>query len=411
MQKSWPHASGDAQRRLDAVADAARRWCDADFPARVRTAQAIAQRTGYSEPVVDYALDQLFEGLSRSALTAAIVAELGSLDALDGFVARPGRPDGFALPVGRVIVVASDTTIGVALPPAVYALCANCDVVVRDRFDALVHAFAATLAEEDSEVAARLQTLRAAAHDDPDWIAQLRTADAVVAFGGSEALRAQRVHLAPEARFIGFGHRTSATYVPREALADESCARALGAEVASDALLYDGEGCLSSHSLFVERGGALGIEAFAALVADACERAEIDFPPGRFTPPASMIAYRDAARFRTALGSGGVVYRGAYLLALEPPRNEPPPLLPRTLALYAVDGPQEFANFVAAHALPLEAVAVPALPPREDVAAAILASGAARFARTGQLQTPSFAGEHGGTQRIAPFVRWVTRDA
>ncbi len=375
----------------------------------MRTTAEIARRTSYTEPVVDYALDRLFGALTEDALQAAIAGELGSLAALDGFVPRAGRADGYAAPVGRVALVASDTTIGVALPAAMFALCAKCNVAVRDRSDALCAAFAETLAVEHAAFADALRVHPAAGHDDPDWLALLTRAGAVVAFGGDEALRAIRCALPAQTRFIAYGHRTSLGYVAREALAGDPAEIAGGA--ARDALLYDGEGCMSLHALFVERGGAIAPEAFAAVVARALERAGVEFPAHDARPAPAVAGYRDAALFRSALGKGGTytVPGAPHLLVVEPPRDEPPPLLPRTLALYAVDGPGEMLAFVRLHGLPLEAVAVADPAGRRDVADALVASGAVRFARFGALQAPSPAGEHGGVGVIAPFVRWVTR--
>jgi acyl-CoA reductase LuxC len=402
-----------ARRICAALGAAAERWSNADFPPRVRATAALMARTGYTEPVIDYALDRLFEGMTERALRAAIDGELGSLDALDGFVAREGRPDAFARGVERVAIVASDTTIGIALPATAFALCAKCAVTVRDRSDALLAAFAETLAQEREEFAAALRVHAGVERDDPAWRASLERADVVVAYGGDAAMRELRAAAGPEARFVAYGHRTSAAYVEAGALRDDAAARDLAVAIARDALLYDGEGCLSAHAVFVERGAATGVEAFAEALAAACAAAAVEFPRGAGAPHGATVAYRDAARFRVALGNGGVEWGddGAYLLAVDPPRDEPPPLLPRALALYAVDGPEEFAAFVRRHALPLEAVAV-ADPARAaaGVVAAIVASGAARIARAGTLQAPSLAGEHGGIGRIAPFVRWIVRD-
>jgi len=361
--------------------------------------------------MVEFALDRLFEGLNRSALRASIEGELGSLAALDGFVRRAGRPDGFACAVGRVVIVASDTTIGVALPPAVFALCAKCDVALRDRNDGLAAAFATTLAEECSE--ARLRVLEPTAHEDAAWLKELEAADAVVVFGSDSALRDIRLHTPPQARFVAFGHRTSVAYIERDALRAEQDLQALCDGIARDSLLYDGEGCLSAHAVFCERDASVSVERFAALLADALERATVEFPSGRLTVAGGVLAYRDAARFRAALDQTPFAWSaaGGHLLVTDPPRDAPPPLLPRTLAVYGVDEPGEFVAFVHRHNLPLEAVALTALPGRDDVVAAVLATGAARIGRAGELQAPSFAGEHGGVGRITPFVRWVTRDA
>jgi hypothetical protein len=399
-----------ARAIVAAIASAAERWSDADFPPRVRATAEIVRRTSYTEPVVDYALDRLFGALTEGALVAAIEGELGSLAALDGFVPRAGRADGYAAPVGNVAIVASDTTIGVALPAALFALCAKCDVAVRDRSDALCVAFAETLAVENAAFADALLVRRAGDHDDPEWLALLRRSGTVVAYGGDDALRAIRSGLPGQTRFVAFGHRTSVGYVSREALAGDPAPIAEGA--ARDALLYDGEGCMSLHGLFVERGGTIAPQAFAAELARALERAAVEFPAHDARPVPAVAGYRDAALFRSALGKGGTytVRDAPHLLVVEPPRDEPPPLLPRTLALYAVDGPGEMLAFVRAHGLPLEAVAVANPAARSDVADALVACGAVRFASFGALQAPSPADEHGGVGRIVPFVRWVTRE-
>ena len=398
-----------ARAIVAALADAADRWRDADFPPRVRATARIRERTGYTEPVVDAALDRLFGALTRAALTNAICGELGSVDALDGFVARPGRADGYAAPVGRVAIVASDTTIGVALVPAAFALCAKCDVAVRDRGDALCAAFAETLAEERRECGAALATHVAAAHDDAAWLAELRAADAVVAFGGDPALRALRAAAAPQARFIAYGHRTSAGYVAREALATQDGARAVARGAAVDALLYDGDGCLSLHAIFVERGGEIGVARFAQMLSHALDEAAVEFPAAFALPPPRAASYRAGAAFRAAVGDGALFASTGrpHVAVLDPPRDEPPPLLPRTVALYGVDGPAEMLAFVRAHALPLEAVAVAV--DRADVERAAIESGAVKLAPFGSLQTPRLEDEHGGIGRIAPFVKWIVR--
>ncbi len=376
----------------------------------MRALRAIGKRTGYTEPVVEYALDRLFGALRRTALTDAIEGELGSLEALDTFVARPGRPDVTYRGLERVAIVSSDTTIGVAVAPLVFALCAGSNVEVKDRDDGLVGAFAETLAQEQPELGRRL---RAGAWDGSDPTAArafLAHADAVVAFGRTDTLAAIRAQIVPAARFLPFGHRTSVGYVTRETLGDERAVRACAEGVARDALLYDGDGCLSLHALFVERGGTIDVATFARRVAAACDAAAIEFPAGFAEPDAAVAAFRRAALFRAAQGSGEVLagVLAPHLVVVDPPFDEPPPLLRRTIALYPVDGPERAAEFVRGHGLPLEAVATD-LPLRSDVEAFALGCGASRIARFGSLQDPPLGGEHGGGGRILPFVRAIYR--
>ena len=380
----------------------------------MRTTRALIERTGYTEPVVDYALDALFEDIDERALRDAIAGELGSLEALDGFVARTGRPDVRYAGVGLAAIVSSDTTIGVALPALAFALCAGCRTIVKDRTDLLLAAFAETLAEERAELGERIEI---AVWDGADGVAsraRLGDADTVVAYGRTETLAQIRALLRPDARFVPFGHRTSAGYVARESLADEGAARAAARGAARDALLYDGEGCLSIHALFVERGAAIEPRAFARIVTAAFDEAAIEFPAGYAELDPATAAYRRAAAFRAAQGAGelfaGVV--APHLIVLDPPPSDPPPLFRRTLAIYSVDGAEDALAFVRRHGVPLEAVAFDRASfavPRADLEAFALASGASRVATLGDAQRPPLGGEHGGAGRILPFVRAIYR--
>ena len=405
-------ALGDRPVRsiVRAVADAAARWSDADFPPRVRVLDAICERTRYSLPVVEYALDRLFFALTREAIEAAICDELGSLDALDVFVAKPGRGRARALPLGRTCVISSRTTIGVAIVPAAFALCAKNHVLVKDREDRLVSAFFETLHEELDEFAG---AARAQTWDSATGAVSVESFDCIAAFGDDATLRAIRDASRVSTRCILYGSKASAGFVAREALCDAPAARALAAAAARDVVLYDTEGCLSLHALFVERGGAVAPGEFAGMLADAIERITIEFPPGPRAPEdaAAVAAARDLAAFRAASGSGAMRSDPAasYLTTLDAPADEPPPFLARTLPVRSVDSPGAALDYLRRHRVPLEALAV-AGPARDDVANVAFALGASRIAPFGELQAPPLGTFHGGRPRIAEFVRWVSMD-
>lgn len=392
-----------------AVADAAARWSDADFPPRVRLLDAIVERTGYTVPVVEYALDQLFGSLTVAAIEAVIVDELGSLDVLDRFTQRLGRPDAMARPVGNVCIISSRTTIGVAIIPAIFALCAKCDVLVKDREDGLVRAFFVSLREElDAfDDAARAQ----AWHGESD-ARDLSSYDAVVAFGKDATLQHLCELTGPRTRFIGFGTKASIGYIGRDALGDVSSAKAIAQGAARDLVLYESEGCLSLHALFVERAGAVEPHAFAQLLATALERASVEFPPGtRDARAAARLSnMRNLAAFRAA-GGGGAVFSDAqasYLAVLDPPVEEPPPFLPRALGVRSVDDPAQALAYLHQHRVPIEAVAVAGT--RADIVNMANATGANRIAAFGELQRPPLGGNHGGRPRVAEFITWVTSE-
>ncbi len=234
---------------IEALAASAQTWADPSYPPRRQCARAIEARTGYSAPVVRFALDQLFASITRHSLTATICAEIGSIDALDRFVARDGRPDGFAKAVGEVCVIASRTTVGVALLPALYALCAKCDVTVKDREDNLIAAFFRTLEEHDKSFGHAAHAEAFSSHDvQPDF---LRRFSCVVAFGNDDTLAHLRNACNADARFVGFGSRASAGYISSDAARSGTLDQLLE-NAALDAVLYETEGCMSLHMLLVE---------------------------------------------------------------------------------------------------------------------------------------------------------------
>jgi len=391
---------------VGAIAGAAARWGEAAFPPRTRARDAVGARTGYAAAAIDYAFDRLFGSLTRDAIEAVIAGELGAVDALDGFVAMPGRPPSRALPIGRVCIISSRTTIGVAIVPAIFALCARCSVLVKDREDFVASAFFATVVEH-------LETLRGAietrAWDGAGHAHALRDFDAIVAFGGDSTLDEIGGRLLPETRFIAYGSKASAGYVTRDALSEESKARIAARGAALDLILYESEGCLSLHALFVEGEGTVSPQRFGELLDEAIVELIPRFPPAARDEgvTAKIAGARDLALFRRGPGATALADpQAAFLVAVDPPPDEPPLFLPRVVAVRSVNGPQDALAYLRRHAVKLEAVAVS--EHRHDLAEFAHAAGASRITTLGALQSPPLGIFHGGRPRIAEFVRWIS---
>jgi len=390
---------------IEAVAVAADRWSRADFPARLRALGMVSARTGYCVPVVEYAFDCLFGSLRYDAIEATIAGELGSVDVLDDFAGRAARPPARALPVGTVCIVSSRTTVGVAIVPAIFALCAKCRVVVKDRDDALVAAFFATLADE-------LEELRAAAvaqtwKGDSD-ATNLRGFEAVVAFGRDATMIQLAKELDFSTRLIAYGSKAGAGYVARESLETEEAARAIARGASLDLILYETEGCLSLHALFVERGGRVSPRRFGEILAAQIETDLRYFAPAAVDSGsrARVAMARDLALFRA--GTGGRVHAdrdASYLVVPDPPFEEPPLFLPRTIGVRAVNEVSEAAAYFRHHGISLEALAVS--HSRPELIELAIEAGASRLTQFGRLQAPPLGTFHGGRPRISEFVRWI----
>jgi len=414
MLGSDPAVSLPVRRIAGAVADAARRWESPDYPPRVRAQAALSQRTGFSAPVVEVALDRLMARLTRQELERTLTGDLGSLDVLDGPARGPYGGTAYAAPVGTVLVISSTTTIGVGLWSAALALCCKNRVVLKEPEDALGAGFFSTLAEEEPALRDALQAASWLGGDGEAEEALFAQAAAVVAFGSDQTMRAIRARLPASARFVGYGNAASAGIVRRGALGDPVTAARAADGAAIDLSLYETTGCLSLHALYVERGAAVSPERFASLLAAALERRTVEFPVGGrdVAQQAAIRSVRELAAFRSAGGRGAVFAAGdlAWTLVLEPPAHEPPAFLPRTLALVPVDDVADAAERLAALRIPIETLGVAPAPAPEDAAALATAAarvGASRVCALGAMQHPHLASHHGARPRAAEFVRWI----
>ena len=241
-----------------------------------------------------------------------------------------------------------------------FALAAKCTVMVKDRSDALVSAVFASLVEEGPSSRPRRQpkagpaaTIRAKSRcwaPPTSWwpsAATRRCARSVRTCGA-------------DARFVGFGHRASIGYIDAERSPRVRAKRLLEG-IAADALLYDGDGCLSLHALFVG-GEAAASAALAVELAAAFERESVEFPAGSSDPQRAARQARTAtwARFAQPADTARV-YAPAHestTIAFDPPRDEPPPFLPRVMPVFPVREPAEAVEYIHRHRLPVEALGV-----------------------------------------------------
>ena len=347
---------------------------------------------------------------TRASLEATIAGELGSLDALDDFVARPGRPAARALPVGRVCIISSRTTIGVAIVPAVFALCAKCDVLVKDREDGWCAPSSRRSREEldelrDAGAGANLGRAMSDAVDLGCVRCGRRVRQRRNARRGFARARAPRAFASDR---IEGEHRL------RRARGARRRRRAhVAAGAARDLVLYESEGCLSLHALFVERGGALTPQAVhRAARARGRTRRRSSFRPARAMPGASarLASARNLAAFRSASGSGQRLLRCARLVsrrARSAARRTAGVPAARDRRPCASTSPADALAYLERHDIPVEAVA------RRRRRAPICVRWRSTPERAASRHSAicsvrRSAAYHGGRARIADFIRWIT---
>lgn len=281
------------ERIADALGTALARWRDRRFTPRRRTVAAIAADRGWSEELLDDSIDALLTPFTLDSLRSLARHTTGS-----------ARLVGMIMP-GNVP--------GAGLHELATALIAGCSLILKAASAEPIFfaEFARTLREADAEVARRLavvgwgrerRDLTAVMRDNCGWIA---------AFGADETL-ADLERNAPahpgktEAGRLaaGFGQRFSGAVV-----AAESATATVADALARDASLFEQQGCLSPHHVFVETPeGGDAARDFARELAAAMERyAERCPPPCRYglESAAAVRRVRESARWR-ALGGDSI---------------------------------------------------------------------------------------------------------
>ncbi len=412
--------AGATTRELIALLDAARdRWLARDYPPRVAAERALPPVTGYTAAMVRRGLDDYLGIFTRDNLKALIRAELGDLDLLDGFRERrivPGRSRAFGPALTAHVfsgnvpgLAAQSLVLAILLKSASFGKLASGDPV-----------FAGLFARSLIELEPRLEGCFAVTWwpggEAPELeAAALGRAEAVIAYGGEEAVRAIARAVSSGARFVGYGHKLSFGLIGREALADARRARHLAARAAYDCAKFDQQGCVSPHLFYVEEGGAVSPREWAALLAAELTRLGGNLPRGRLTAAegAAVAAFRRDADFRASLdpeavallageddGGATVVYDADPAFAAT--------CLNRTVLVKPLPSAEAILPLLAPMRAFLQTAALALDPARRDaLAGALGAAGVTRICPVGKMPDPDPAWHHDGRPNLLDLVRWV----
>jgi acyl-CoA reductase-like NAD-dependent aldehyde dehydrogenase len=408
--------AAEIHRALERVAQ---RFLDPGSAPR-RSAMAWLQRMGqFSAPMIERALEDTFRPLASGGVSRWVASEVGSVAALDAPARdRRGIPRRATGPEWMLQIYAGNVP-GLPVWPLYSALAMKTALLAKTSSmePVLAPLLARTIAEEDPDLAACMAVVwwkggsteldRAAVHDAP----------AVLAFGGEHAIASIAREAYPDARMVLHGPKVSVAYVSRASLTRAGLG-GVAARAAYDVALYDQQGCLSPHAIYVERGGDVGPAAFAAALGQALEELRDGLPRRVLEAEhaARVQLYRAQAHFEAALESRGTrVLTSSQstdwtLVYEDGARFEPTPAY-RTVRVHAVSGAEEVADALAPAARYIEAIGVEAKgSERGKLAGTFASTGIPRIAALGSLQRPALTGTHGGVHRILPFLHWSTVD-
>ena len=246
------------------------------------------------------------------------------------------------------------------------------------------------------ELAARIEVSR----DLPD--AWLREADTFIVFGGDETIAHFRARATPRQTFIAHGHALSFGVV----FADADFASVAGA--ARDVSVFDQQGCLSPHVIYV-RGDA---RSYADRLADEMQRFDAREPRGAISlSESNMIrALRDDLAFRAANDESIALHASQGSTAWTVAYIEKPgfPHSPLNRCVFVKPLP---ANFVAELSEVRDHLSCAGIwPPTLENARSLAGVGVSRICPLGEMQTPPWSWRQDGQLTLAPLIRWVTAE-
>jgi hypothetical protein len=228
--------------------------------------------------------------------------------------------------------------------------------------------------------------------------AWLRAADAIIVFGSDETISHFRGLAEPHQTFLGYGHRVSLGMVFQDA-GFESAPRA-----AVDASLFDQQGCLSPHCIYV----ADRPEEYAARLAVEMERVQLAHPRSTLSlsEAAAISEIRETTRFRAAAGQPVRLWESAGSNAWTVVFDSDPGFSASTLnrVIFVRPLPDNPAAALASVRPFLSTIAIwPNIVPFAERAAAL---GATRVCALGRMQAPSWTWRQDGRATLAPLVSW-----
>ena len=234
----------------------------------------------------------------------------------------------------------------------------------------------------------------------PEWVT---SADALIVFGGDDAIAHFHRLTRPDQIFCGHGHRVSLGVV-----LDDLPGSLSGA--AGDASLFDQRGCLSPHGFYV-RGDS---RAYAELLAKALAIFNSDHPrrPLGAAEGGAIRAVREDYRFRAANDDGYAVWlsddgRSTDWTVIHDGANPAFTISPLDRVIFVKPLPVDLGSSLAAVRSHLGAVGY---WPGDAKSARWIAehvSGAARICPLGEMQRPPLTWHQDGAPVLASLVRWV----
>ena len=404
--------TSDIVSAIDAVA---LRLADPRSPEGETARALLPALTGYSLPVVEDILEHMTRDWQRASLEQLLVSELSDVDALDAPVhdALAGRFT-FARGPALAYQVFAGNVPGVAVTSMIRCMLVKAAQLGKSASGepVLPVLFARALAHVNASLAECLAVSYWPGGSGAAEAAALRQADAVIVYGGHEAVSAigNRVH--DPARLIVHGPKISIGIVGRNADRD------VAADIAYSVAAYDQQGCVSPHAIYVERNGNVAPKELARAVASRLAELAVSYPR-RSVDAAEANAIRSVrtqAEFRASESDASEVFSSddtSYTVIYDEDTTLLPSCLNRTVYIKSIERAQNILPLLQPHRGTLQSVAIAGFSAKEAQALALMLAdcGVTRIASFQALPWPPMWWHHDGRGALRELITWLDIEA
>lgn len=403
---------------VELIDHVAGRFLDVRDPLRRTAEQQLPAITGYSEPMIRTVLDRMAADWRAGELENLLKSQFNEPSVLDGF-RRVGRWATFAMGPDLITHIFSGNVPGVAITSLIRALLVKSASLGKSAAgEPLMPAlFAHAVSEADPEVGRCIAVTYWPGGDERLEKVALGRAAAVIVYGGSEAIHSLRRRTPAGTPFIGYGHKLSFAVIGRESLEKAraaECARLLARDIA----LFDQQGCVSPHLVYVEEGAEITPAAWAELLARAMAELEEELPRGVLSPgeATAIRQLRGEAEFAQLSGRGDRLYESAdgtaWTIWFETDPTFAPSCLNRVVRVKPIaqlDVVPQYLNEVSGL---LQTVGLAGGGDSvERLGKALARMGVSRICPLGEMAWPPPTWHHDGRSPLLDLVRWCDREA
>ena len=283
---------------VDILVTLGNQWLQTEYPFRQLALERGPEATGFSQQTLERGLDAFFKEFTSDNFYSLIEQDLGDRRRLDQLTASDSEQKlhraGLATGPELIVHITAGKLPNPAIMSIVLGLLVKSAQFVKcaSGTSFLPRLFAHSIYDEAPKLGACLEIAEWRGGDQPLEKVLFEQADCLTATGTDETLSAIRQRLPSRTRFLGYGHKVSFAYVASASLTSGNARRVI-AEAADDVVAWNQLGCLSPHVIYVEGGGIVEAETFAAKLSETLEAREQVEPRGELPVElAGVIASR-----------------------------------------------------------------------------------------------------------------------